>query len=78
MYKGKHLKMLASWDFEGLYDVFNHFACGCGSESHDRQSTTDVSLQAFDTSNQSSVGLDLKEGSNAGTCLESLDTSNKR
>jgi hypothetical protein len=80
VYKGKYLKMLASWDFEGLYDVVNHFACSCGSQSHDRQSTTDISLQAgsnSDICNQSSIGLSLKEGSNVGKCQESQDTSNK-
>lgn len=77
MYRGKYLKALASWDFEGFYDIFNHFACGCGSQSHDRQPTTDVSLQAgskSDVCKQSSVGLDLKAGSNVGTCLESLES----
>ncbi|KAA6428852.1 MAG: hypothetical protein FRX49_00962 [Trebouxia sp. A1-2] len=63
---GKYLKALASWDFEGFYDIFNHFACGCGSQSHDRQPTTDVSLQA---GSKSDVGRGLFSS------LKTADTS---
>ncbi len=74
LYRGQYLKMLASWDLEGFYDVFNHFACGCSSQSHDRQPTTDVSLQANSNSDickQSNVGLNLKVGRNVGKCQKS-------